>query len=89
MSKRAKKWRKHVDLVDDAPRFVVTPTTWRVHQVDVNPAQHGVTEVRICDVDGERLLQICQFDETISICEEEFEMVVQAGAAAFLQRWPK
>jgi hypothetical protein len=30
-----------------------------------------------------------QFGETISLTEDEFEMVVQAGAQAFLQRWPE
>jgi len=89
MSKREKKWQKHVDLVDAAPRFVVTPTTWKVHMSDVTPAEPGLTEVRICQINGERFLQIAQFDEVVSLCEEEFEMVVQAGAQAFLQRWPK
>lgn len=89
MSKKAKKWKKHVDVVQPAPHYVVTPTTWQVHRADQSPAEHGVTQVRINEVQGIRTLHIDQFGETISLHEDEFEMVVQAGAQAFLQRWPK
>lgn len=90
MSKKAKQWKKHVDVVEPpAPQYVVTPTTWQIHRADESPAEPGVTQVRINEVDGIRTLHIEQFGETISLHEDEFEMVVQAGAQAFLQRWPK
>ena len=89
MSKKAK-WKKHGNVVEpQAPQYVVTPTTWQIHRVDESPAEPGVTQVRINEVDGIRTLHIDQFGETISLSEDEFEMVVQAGAQAFLQRWPK
>lgn len=90
MSKGTKKWKKHVDVVDTpAPHYVITPTTWQVHMSDQSPANHDGTEIRIAQVDGRRVLYIDQFGETISLNEDEFEMVVQAGAHAFLQRWPQ
>ena len=90
MSKKAKKWKKHVDVVETpATRYVVTPTTWQIHRDDESPAKPGVTQVRINETDGIRTLHIDQFGETISLTEDEFEMVVQAGAQAFLQRWPE
>lgn len=89
MSKGKKKWKKHVDFVQPAPHYVVTPTTWQVHRADQSPAEPGVTQVRMNEIDGIRTLHIDQFGETISLNEDEFEMVVQAGAQAFLQRWPQ
>lgn len=92
MSKRAKKRKKHVDVVEEVeqaePRYVVTPTTWQIHRDDESPAEPGVTQVRINEIDGVRVLHIEQFGECVSLNEDEFEMVVQAGAQAFLQRWP-
>jgi hypothetical protein len=90
MSKKATKWKKHVDVVETpAPQYVVTPTTWQIHRSDQSPAEPGVTQVRVTEIDGIRTVHIDQFGETISLTEDEFEMVVQAGAQAFLQRWPK
>jgi len=90
MKKNARKWKKHVDVVETpAPQYVVTPTAWKVHMSDVGPGYPDVTEVSITQIYDRRMLQICQFGETISLCEDEFEMVVQAGAQAFLQRWPQ
>lgn len=89
MSKKAKQWKKHVDVVEPpAPQYVVTPTAWQIHRADESPAEPGVTQVRIDKIDGIRTLHIERFRETISLSEDEFEMVVQAGAQAFLQRWP-
>ena len=90
MSKKAKKWKKHVDVVETpATRYVGTPTTWQIHRDDESPAEPGVTQVRINENDGVRTLHIDQFGETISLSEDEFEMVVQTGAQAFLHRWPE
>lgn len=89
MSKKAKNWKKHADVVETpAPQYVVTPTAWQIHRADESPAEPGVTQVRIDKIDGIRTLHIERFRETISLTEDEFEMVVQAGAQAFLQRWP-
>lgn len=89
MSKGTKKWKKHVNIEAPEPRVVVTPTTWQVHRADISPFDAESTEVLIRDDGGGRYLQIKQFGETISLDEDEFEMVVQAGAQAFRQRWPK
>lgn len=89
MSKKAK-WKKNVDVVEpQAPQYVVTPTTWQVHMSDQSPANHDGTQIRITEIDERKVLHIDQFGDTISLNEDEFEMVVQAGAQAFLQRWPK
>jgi len=61
----------------------------QIHHADISPAEPGVTQVKICEIDGQRTLLIEQFEERIALCEDEFEAVVQAGAQAFLQKWPK
>ena len=92
MKKNARKWKNHVDVVETpapAPQYVVTPTTWQVHMSDQSPANHDGTQIRITEIHGRKVLHIDQSCETISLTEDEFEMVVQAGAQAFLQRWPQ
>ena len=68
---------------------VITPVEWAIHAPDQIPVGDGSTFIELLYVDCKRYVQISQCGETISLDEDEFELVVQAGAAAFLQRWPK
>lgn len=68
---------------------VITPVEWSIHATDQSPVGENATFVEALNVDGKRYVRISQYGETISLDEDEFELVVQAGAAAFLQRWPK
>lgn len=74
----------------DPHRVVVTPTQWAVHRADESPLVSDSIFVDVIDVRGERGIRIgTKIGSVVDMLEDEFEMVVQAGAQAFLQRWPR
>lgn len=73
----------------DPQRVVVTPTKWAVHRAVESPLEGDSIFVDVIDHGGERGIRIGTEMESIDLNEDEFEMVVQAGAQAFLQRWPR
>ncbi len=73
----------------DPNRIVVTPTQWAVHRAGESPLEGESIFVDIIDHGGERGIRIGTEMGSIDMTEDEFEMVVQAGAQAFLQRWPR
>ena len=73
----------------DPHRVVVTPTQWAVHRAGKSWIEEGSIFVDVIDHGGERGIRIGAEMGSIEMTEDEFEMVVQAGAQAFLQRWPR
>ena len=73
----------------DPHRVVVTPTQWAVHRAGESPLEGDSIFVDVIDHGGERGIRIGTEMGSIDMTEDEFEMVVQAGAQAFLQRWPR
>ena len=73
----------------DPQRVVVTATQWAVHRAGESPLEGDCIFVNVIDHSGERGIRIGTEMESIDMTEDEFEMVVQAGAQAFLQRWPR
>lgn len=74
----------------DPHRVVVTPTQWAVHRADESPLVGDSIFVDVIDVRGEQGIRIgTKIGSNVDMLEDEFEMVVQAGAQAFLQRWPR
>lgn len=73
----------------DPHRVVVTPTQWAVHRAGESPLEGDSIFVDVIDHGGERGIRIGAEESSIDMTEDEFEMVVQAGAQAFLQRWPR
>jgi len=71
----------------DPHRVVVTPTQWAVHRAGESPLEGDSIFVDVIDHGGERGIRIGAEESSIDMTEDEFEMVVQAGAQAFLQRW--
>ena len=73
----------------DPHRVVVTATQWAVHRAGESPMDGESIFVDVIDHGGERGIRIGTEMGSIDMTEDEFEMVVQAGAQAFLQRWPR
>jgi len=73
----------------DPQRVVVTATQWAVHRAGKSPMECDSIFVDVIDHGGERGIRIGTEMGSIDMTEDEFEMVVQAGAQAFLQRWPR
>jgi hypothetical protein len=73
----------------DPHRVVVTATQWAVHRAGESPMDGESIFVDVIDHGGERGIRIGAEESSIDMTEDEFEMVVQAGAQAFLQRWPR
>ncbi len=74
----------------DPHRVVVTATQWAVHRAGESPMDGESIFVDVIDHGGERGIRIgTRIGSIVDMLEDEFEMVVQAGAQAFLQRGPR
>ncbi len=73
----------------DPQRVVVTPTQWAVHRAGESPIEGDSIFVYVIDYAGQRGIRIGTEMGSIEMSEDEFEMVVRAGAQAFLQRLPR
>lgn len=73
----------------DPHRVIVTPTQWAVHRAGESPMASDSIFVDVIDHGGQRGIRIGTEMGSIDMNEDEFEMVVQAGAQAFLQRWTR
>ena len=71
----------------DPTRVVVTPIQWAVHRASESPEEGDSIFVNVIYDDGDGGIRISTEMGSIDMTEQEFEMVVQAGAQAMLKRW--